>query len=190
MAIDRKQLRGTILSEDRRTESFFRELLVHLGFDKRRLTFLTAPEGKGDACAWVRSQSQYPAEVKLLRQKRHQQLFLVAVCDGDRGGVTKRRTALTDALSEAGLNPRQQDEHIAAPVPTWSIETWLLAVLGDDTVDESESQKREFEKRYPEKERGRDLRRAAQAWRYRADQIPSVPSLKDGRIELTRIDFS
>ncbi|MCI0488770.1 MAG: hypothetical protein L0229_19440 [Blastocatellia bacterium] len=85
MPDNRKQLRGTILAEDRRTERFFRELLVHLGFDKRKFIFKTAPSGKGDAGAWVRV--QYVEEVNLLRQKKYQQsLCLLAARDGDRDG--------------------------------------------------------------------------------------------------------
>ena len=90
----------------------------------------------------------------------------------------------------AQLDQRQKDERIATPVPTWSIETWLLALLGDDSVDENEKQKWNFEKRYPYKEEQQALRDAARAWRNRADQVPSVPSLADGKAELRRIDAS
>jgi hypothetical protein len=182
MASDRAKLRGTVLVEDRRTERFFRELLVRLGFDKRKFTFKPAPSGKGDAGAWVRA--QYPFEVNVLRQKRHQQLCLVAVRDGDSAGVASKKADLDSAC------PRQEDERIAIPVPTWSIETWLLALLGDDTIDETASRKREFEDRYPGKEERQALRDAAQAWRSRADQVPSVPSLADGKTEMNRIDPS
>ena len=176
MANERKQLRGTVLAEDPRTESFFRKLLVHLGFDQNRLRFRTAPKGRGSASAWICA--QYPGEVKLLRQKRHQLgLFLIAVCDGDHDGFVHRQASLGDALRVAQLDQRQKNERIATPVPTWSIETWLLALLGDDSVDENEKQKWNFEKRYPQKEEQQALCDAAQAWRNRADQVhPYRPS--------------
>ena len=187
MPNDRKQFRGTVLSEDPRTESFFRKLLVHLDFEQKKLLFRTAPKGQGAASAWIRA--QYPLEVKLLRKKRHQLgLFLIAVCDGDSDGLAHRKAGLGAALRAAGLAHRRKNERIATPVPTWSIETWLLALLGDDTVDENESQKRAFERRYPGELEGRALRDAAQAWRRRADQVPSVPSLADGKTEVERID--
>src|SRR5258705_8393155 len=101
MANERKQFRGTLLAEDPRTESFFRKLLVQLGFDQNRLRFRTAPRGQGSAAAWIRG--QYPHEVKLLRQKKHQLgLFLIAVCDGDSDGVARRKASLGDALRAAG----------------------------------------------------------------------------------------
>ena len=181
MPSDRRQLRGTVLVEDRRTERFFRNLLDCLGFDKRKFIFRPAPAGKGDAGVWVGA--QYTAEVEILRKKRDQRhLALVAVRDGDNNGFV---------LEKAGLDSfvkRKPDELIATPVPTWSIETWLLALLGDDTIDETGSQKQEFEKRYPGKAERQALREAAQAWRARTGQVPSVPSLSDGRAEMNRID--
>lgn len=188
MSNERKQFRGTILAEDRRTEGFFRELLVHLGFNRNKLTFLTAPRGKGDACAWVRAQAQYPSEVRLLRQKTNQRIFLIAICDGDSNGFTKRKETLEKVLADDGLNTRQNQERIATPVPTWSIETWLLALLGDENVQESIKLKPLFENRYPGKERRNAIRSAAQAWRTKVDQAVSVPSLRDGKTDLSRID--
>ena len=187
MANERSRIRGTVLVEDRRTERFFRELLVGLGFDKRKITFKTAPSGRGDAGDWVRA--QHPGEVTLLRQKRYQRLFLLAVRDGDNDGVVIRKADLDHALREKGLDARQDDERIVTPVPTWSIETWLLALLGDATIDENESRKRDFERRYPGKQEGQALQDAAQAWRSKADQTPSVPSLADGKTEMNRMDL-
>lgn len=187
MANDRSQVRGTVLVEDRRTERFFRELLVELGFDKRKITFKPAPSGRGDAGDWVRA--QHPDEVILLRRKRHQRLFLLAVRDGDNDGVVTRKADLDGALREKGLNARQEGERIVTPVPTWSIETWILALLGDATVDENESRKRDFERRYPGKQEGQALQDAAQAWRNKADQTPSVPSLADSKTEMNRVDL-
>lgn len=186
MPTERGQLRGTVLVEDSRTERFFRELLLHLGFERHKLYFIPAPKGKGDAKAWIRAQSQYPSEVRKLRQRRFQQVFLITVMDGDNADPLRRKAELDICLQDQGMDPRQADERIAIPVPTWSIETWLLALLGE-SVDETTSQKREFEKRYPGKGERTGLRDAAQAWRDRAGGIPSVPSLADSRIEMRRI---
>ena len=117
MPDNRRQLRGTVLVEDRRTERFFRELLVCLGFDKHKFIFKTAPSGKGDAGAWVRA--QYVEEVKLLRQKKYQKsLSLLAARDGDSAGFTKKKIDLDAALRDAMMDQRQEDERIATPVPT------------------------------------------------------------------------
>jgi hypothetical protein len=108
--------------------------------------------------------------------------------DGDNADPVRRKGELDGCLRAQGMDPRQADERIALPVPTWSIETWLLALLGE-SVDETTSQKRVFERRYPGKERSA-LREAAQAWRVRAGGIPSVPSLADSRIEMRRLDVA
>jgi len=198
MPTERRQLRGTVLVEDRRTERFFRELLVHLGFELQKLYFRPAPKGQGDAKAWIRAQSQYPSEVRKLRQKRFQQVFLITVMDGDNADPVRRKAELDSCLQGQSMDPRQPDERIAIPVPTWSIETWLLALLGD-SVDEATSQKREFERRYPGQEERRALRNAAIAWdrlrrraaalRWESGAYPSssVPSLADSKIEMRRI---
>ena len=188
MPTDLRQLRGTVLVEDPRTERFVRELLLHLGFERHKLRFLPAPKGKGDAKAWIRAPSQYPSEVRKVRQRRFQQVFLITVMDGDNADPVRRKGELDGCLRAQGMDPRQADERIALPVPTWSIETWLLALLGE-SVDETTSQKRVFERRYPGKERSA-LREAAQAWRVRAGGIPSVPSLADSRIEMRRLDVA
>jgi hypothetical protein len=180
--IDRHQVRGTVLVEDRRTERFFRELLVSLGFDKLKFKFITAPSGKGNASAWVRA--QYVFEVNLLRRKRYQRLCLIAVRDGDRYGVASRKADFDAAL---GMS-READETIATPVPTWSIETWLFALLGDDTIKEDSSQKYRFEQQYRGRAERQALREAAKAWPIRANKAESVPSLADGKAELRRID--
>ena len=182
MPINRKQLRGTVLAEDARTERFFRSLLDHLGFDKRKFYFKTAPKGSGDAGAWVRA--QYPSEVNLLRRKAYQRLCLVAVRDGDNEGVAVKKADLDAAC------PRHDGERIAIPVPTWSIETWLLVLLGDDQIDESKSMKLYFEHLYPGKAERNAITSAAEAWLSRGDNAVGCPSLEDGNIEILRLDLS
>lgn len=54
MAGERRGIRGVVITEDRRTERFFRRLLVALGFENRGFRFHTAPIGDGAAEAWVR----------------------------------------------------------------------------------------------------------------------------------------
>lgn len=120
----------------------------------------------------------------LLRERRDQRLCLIAVRDGDSAGLASKKTDL-DSLA-----PRERAERIATPVPTWSIETWLLALLGDDTVDETASRKPDFERRYLGRDEGQAIQNAAQSWRSRADRIPSVPSLADGKTEMKRIESS
>jgi len=187
MPSDRKKLRGLILTEDRRTQRFFNSLLIDLGFDRNRLRFLTAPSGKGNAALWVRS--QYPHEVRRLRSKNYQQgLFLITVRDGDNVGLKVRKADLDQALREVGLGGRSSKERIATPVPTWSIETWLLALLGDNDVDELSTRKETFENRYRQNdEESEALLDAAQAWRHKRKDS-SLPSLSDSKSEMKKLD--
>jgi hypothetical protein len=186
MPDNRGNLRGTVLSEDPRTERFVRELLTLLGFQRLKFYFKTAPSGEGDAGAWVRA--QYPSEVNLLRRKRHQRLALIAVRDGDNRGYLSRKSDLDVALNEVGFNHRAPRERIVNLVPTWSIETWLLALLGVDPIDETATRKVEFERSYRGKRESEALRDAADAWHRRANQVPNVPSLADSKTEMRRID--
>lgn len=182
MASERKKLRGVVLAEDKRTERFFRNLLKKLGFGRFR--FDTAPKGQGAGEAWVLR--RYPAEVKLLRSKNFQAaLRLVAARDSDNVGVSDRKQELDQALTNAGLEARQAGEHIATPVPTRNIETWLLALLGANDLDETTDYKHRFENEYGASERNA-LSDAAAAWQEVNDT--SLPSLRDGAAEMARID--
>lgn len=135
MANSRGQIQGVVLVEDRRTERFIRHLLEHLGFDLRgkRIRFVVAPSGEGSGEAFVKR--AYPAEVKYLRS-RHPLCFLLAIRDGDGDGVRARKAQLDEVLKESGLAARGEKERIGTPVPTWSIETWLLDLLGEVGLNE------------------------------------------------------
>jgi len=124
---------------------------------------------------------------------------LIAARDGDNIGFLSRKGDLDRALGEAGLDRRDRDELIVTLVPTWSIETWLLALLGVGSVDETSSHKVAFERQYGGNKEGQALRDAAIAWdglrrrvaALRWENEPernlSVPSLADSRIEMRRI---
>ena len=182
----RKTLRGVVLVEDRRTERFVRHLLVNLGFDKHRFEFETAPSGRGDAKQWIRG--RYCDEIKELRRKRREWRGLLAARDGDNDGVAVRKADLDAALAEGGQAWRGQDERVALPVPTWSIETWLLWLLGHDELNESVPLKHMFERTYSGREEREALKRAAKAWTAQ-QRDDDLPSLLDGRTEIRRLDL-
>lgn len=142
MATDSSSLRVLCLVEDPEQDRFLRQLLLRLGFSRKRIRIERAPD-KGAAEAWIRK--RYPGEVKVLRSKNFQTgLCLLAMPDGDRFGVARRKQQLEDELRTAGYAPRAAGERIATPVPTWNIETWLLFLLGDRSIDESRSYKTDF----------------------------------------------
>lgn len=168
-----------MLAEDQRTLRFFRLLLRELGFELRSFRFLVAPRGVGAAEAWVRL--RYPGEVKALRSRNYQRrLCVVAVRDGDAVGVAARKREMDRELQAAGLDPRGPDERIALPVPTWSIESWLLSILGK-SVAEDQRVKHEFSP--PDETEA--LREAARAW---AGFATPLPSLVDSRAEMQRVE--
>jgi hypothetical protein len=183
---DRAALRGVVLCEDKLTEQFARKLLSSLGFDtRRRIRFATAPAGSGSGEAWVRL--RYPHEVRELRSKRHQRdLCLLAIRDGDRFGTDARKRELDEQLVSTELAPRQDRERIATPVPTWSIETWLLALLGADGLHEGEPVKAELVRRHGER-LGEAIAAAVRAWTEGLAAASALPSLRDGVTELARL---
>ncbi|MCK5798940.1 MAG: hypothetical protein KAI47_17230, partial [Deltaproteobacteria bacterium] len=82
-----------------------------------------------------------------------------------------------------GLATRDAQEPITLWVPTWSIETWVLALLGLEGIEETEKTKTKFREGFPDV---RDaLRQAAEAWT--SEKGNHLNSLVDGRVELKRI---
>src|SRR5512140_3377611 len=106
----RRRVRIVILCEDRNQEHFFRKLcekLDHIVLPRIQI----APAGKGSGEQWVRK--HYATEVRAHRQKSAELIGLVVGTDGDRFGVTRRKSDLEQALKDAELPPRQDDERIA-----------------------------------------------------------------------------
>jgi hypothetical protein len=181
---EKRRLRGVVLTEDKRSERFFRQLLRSMGYEPRRFRFESAPSGRGAAEAWVRK--RYCREVHVLRSKCYQlDLCLIAVRDGDQAGVEERKAKLDQELADNGQDRRKPDERIATPVPTWSIETWLLRLLGAADLDEETPYKDRFTMEYGDAER-EAIRNAVKGWD--AADKTSLPSLLDGRKELERIN--
>ncbi len=173
-----------LLCEDTRQEMFFKRILVGLGVHPRAVTVRKAPASSGSAEAWVRE--QFAAEVRKIRS-RHVNAALIAVRDGDHIGVAGRKKELADRLAAAGLPDRGPAEAICLPVPTWSIETWLLMLVGEalPTDAEAVSLKHQWERSFTGKER-HAMDTAAGAFTSGACS-GEPPSLTDGRAELARL---
>ncbi|HLT39922.1 MAG TPA: hypothetical protein VK034_26760 [Enhygromyxa sp.] len=119
-------------------------------------------------------------------------MCLIAVRDGDAVGVEGRKVELDEALRQAGLAPRGPTERIATPVPTWAIENWLLDLLEHPNINENRRPSGDSGptwKQVFERVHGTDenlaLTTAAQAW---PSASVRLPSLRDGRAEIGRID--
>jgi hypothetical protein len=114
------------------------------------------------------------------RKARHQKRlgFLVTI-DGDNVGFKRR-------LAELEAAPRDPADRLALLVPTWSIETWVLWLLGEEVTESVTLKDRlkppEFRKRLPD---------AIKAWRIeRAQEATIMPSLSAARVELKRLPLS
>ena len=176
--------RVRLLCEDRRTDRFLRALCKR--FDLWVLESDVAPEGRGDASLWVRK--HYASSVKKLRARRHQRnLGLIVAIDGDNKGVHSRKAELAAELVTAGVSPRDDIEAIALFVPTWSIETWLAPLCGEESVMETEPLKNHSSFRHLWEDgtaEAKTISAAVQAWK--SGVIPS-PSLAVGYMEADRV---
>jgi len=108
---------------------------------------------------------------------------LVMVVDGDRDGWKGRVASASAALSEAEERERQASEPICICVPTWHIETWLLWLLGEGTIDETEPLKERYE-RYLRTHRV-DVSDLARKFSSGGDD--ELPSMSHARAELARL---
>jgi hypothetical protein len=171
--------RVVVLCEDAAQRDFAHSLCRRMGL--RVLRTLAAPSGHGAASAWVRR--NYAAQVKALRAKVHQtNLGLLVVIDGDDVGTAQRLAAL-DAELVGATAARRQGEAIALLVPTWSIETWLLWLCGQN-VNERATYKASAVLRSV----APTPRRAMEGWEpARSNEATQLPSLACARAELARL---
>ena len=173
------QARIWLWCEDREHEAFARHLLKErFGLDARRLFVKIAPRGEGAASAWVLR--KYQEEVlPTARRARHQlHLGFLVLVDGDNVGWRRRVEQFEEA---GGKEPRP--ERIAICAPTWSIETWVLWLCGED-VSEALSLK----SRLPAMEFRTRLGKAIELWEPpRQTETECLPSLTAGRVELDRL---
>lgn len=174
--------RVRILCEDRLSERFLRKLCKarHI----KVLDVQVAPAGKGAGSAWVIE--KYAEMVRKRRSKNFQQnLGLLVHVDGDDVGVDARKRQLEKGLISQAIEPRGSDEPVAVLVPTWCVETWLLHLAGIAQPPETAQLKRD-PKWHGETERLKTLAldKAAVGW---SSFEPAPPSLRDGRVEASRV---
>ena len=129
-----RRVRAVLLCEDLQHEVFVRRFFKKYGWDTRWWRVERAPPGRGSAEQFVRK--QYPAELADFRRLGRQEIALVVMIDGDERGLAGRRKDLLDACQSAGVEPRAPSERVMVFVPTWSIESWIAYLNGQD-VEES-----------------------------------------------------
>lgn len=170
-----------IVCEDSDHEQFLRGLLEGLGLIKdwaREVRCEINPNGGGDAKAFVRR--LFPEKVQVRRSKAYQHgLAVIGVSDGDDQGHGPRVQSLLTTLHP----PRTERERIAVLAPTWSIETWVLWLLGNHSVTEARTYKTLAKELEP-----RDIREAGRCWNpASAEEHDRLPSLHAARRQVERL---
>ena len=143
-----RRVRMTLLCEDTQHETFAWRLLKETGWSTRQIRVEKAPGGRGAAEQFIRK--RFPTELKAHR-RRHGNVSLTVLIDGDRHGVNERLAQLDAACDQEGISRKGVLDSVFVFVPTWSIETWF-AYLDGKTVAED---KRD----YPRLPRSRDCQR-------------------------------
>ena len=174
-----RRVRMTLLCEDTQHETFARRFFEKMGWATHQIRVLKAPGGRGSAEQFIRR--EFPIELQELR-RRHGNVSLVTMVDGDRFGLSERLKQLDSACDEKMVPRRQANESAFVFVPTWRIETWL-AYLDDESVTEDRSD-------YPRLERQRDCRRHLEKLVHmcQTSQLrePAPPSLAAACLEYER----
>jgi hypothetical protein len=172
-----------VLAEDRRHQRFVQKYMGHLGHSHHDFYFEDLPSGRGCGEQWVRKRYADAVAAYRWRSSRAQTALVVAI-DANGGDVQRRVRQLQEALTEADLSPRRDDEKIVHLIPRKNIETWILCLNGRN-VNENADYTRE-----------RDIERQFQPaaatffeWS-RTNAIPAphcVPSLQAAIIEMRRL---
>ena len=129
-----------LLCEDRQQETFVRRFLKRHSGPRarevsRRLRVEMAHAGYGAADQYV--VERFPHEVAAYRrQAGKRETRLLAMVDGDSGGIEQRTQQFDQACRDQRMEPRKDGERILILVPTWNIETWLSWLDGQE-VDET-----------------------------------------------------
>lgn len=166
-----------VLCEDQAQRSFVIRVCDKLDV---RTYIEVAPSGRGSAVQWVKARVR--DFVKRQRSKAFQSnRTSLVVVDGDNLGLSARKLEIL-ALIEP---ERAADEQISVMVPTWSIETWLMALCGQPDVVEDKSYK--DDSRFKALARQGVVTSAKAAANWRGDEVELVPSLQDGYDEGVRI---
>ena len=175
-----RNVRVTVLCEDRQHEAFIRRFLYGAGFNPHKLDFILAPKGRGSAEQFVRE--EFPTELKALRSKRYERVYLIVMMDGD-DRVAARKSLLDTACKDAGEAPPGASDRVLVCIPNSNIETWL-AYLRGETVDESH---RGYQKYDRESECAYEVKVLLDMCRSRDLRQPSPPSLNDACVDYQRV---
>ena len=174
-----RRVRMTLLCEDTQHETFAWRLLKELGWSTDQVRVEKAPGGRGAAEQFIRK--RFPAELKAHR-KRHGNVSLAVLIDGDSRGVTERLAQLDAACDQEQIPRRELSEAVFIFVPTWSIETWFAYLDGETVVED----KRDYPYLRYESDCQRHVKRLVDMCHNRQLRQPAPPSLTAGCVEYQR----
>ena len=124
-----KASRVIVLVEDERHKNFVYRYLRQRNYSHHDIVVEDLPSGRGCGEQWVRE--RYAENVGAYRYRAARaETALIVVIDADNGDVNRRNTQLRNALDQANLQPRDNDERIAHLIPKRNIETWILCLTG------------------------------------------------------------
>jgi len=176
-----RYVRGVVLCEDKQHEAFVNRFLKGTGWDTRDLRIVKSPSARGSADQFVRE--RFPRELRWVRSKGGERVYLIVMIDGDSTGVAGRKTSLSAACEEQGLQPPGDTDSVLICVPTWSIETWL-AYLDGATVDET---RKDYPKLPRESECAPMVNELIAMCRAHSLRTPTPTSLEDTCISYRRV---
>ena len=129
----KRKIQIVVICEDNATAVLVRRYLNNIGYELRKVRFLTNPSGQGAGEAYVRS--KYATELAEYRKRNPTYWRLIAHIDADNGSVREHETELAAVAIATGQLPRQTGEGIVHLIPKRNIETWIHILLGN-TADE------------------------------------------------------
>lgn len=127
-----KIYRYNILCEDRQTDSFIRNILIHQNVDRHKIRSYIAASGRGSGEAFVKR--EYEGKLEALRRFKRENIVLIVCSDADSSTVLKKK----EYIEKCSEVPRKDDEAVIIWIPKRSIENWIhyLREDGDSIIED------------------------------------------------------
>ena len=175
--------RVVALCEDDLHKRFLMRWLAHRNI--KLVDAEVAPSAKGSGSAYVKNRFQL--FVKKAKQKVNQAgLGFIVVLDGDALGFVAQKLALDKLIAGDETLKQTLENRIAAIIPSWSIDTWILAICGSEIIESTkitEQIKRSIDDEM--------IRRATVDFdSYRRALPAHLPAMLDAQIELRKLDLA
>ena len=136
--MSKRKVNLVIYCEDKQQECFARKFLYGMGWTKNDIRIPPYPIGRGSGEQWVRE--AYIKELALYHRKLRT-YARIAITDGDNLGFENRIKQIEQACITTGVEPRSKNDAVAIVVPTWSIETWIKFLDGDEYDEQQKTVK-------------------------------------------------